>query len=113
MVGHLTSSVGEKVPTLLQVAFWSALYFTIDARYPISERVVTFNPTTRLYGFQFLFTGKPPHHQMEVFDSLNSVMPWVDPHHERVWEEAGDADETRLMVSTRYKPSSVMSRMIG
>jgi hypothetical protein len=44
---------------------------------------------THLYGFQFRFTVKPPHHQMDVFDSLNSVMSWVDPHQERGWEEAG------------------------
>jgi hypothetical protein len=30
-----------------------------------------------------------------------------DPHGERVWEEASEADENKILISRSYKPGSV------
>jgi len=31
-----------------------------------------------------------------------------DPHGERVWEEASDADESKILIPRAYKPGSVL-----
>jgi hypothetical protein len=73
----------------------------------------TFNPATRLYCFTVSFPGKHPHYSMDVFDSIESALEWIDPHQERIWEEPSDADESRLLVSRAYKPGSVEDRLCG
>lgn len=59
--------------------------------YPIPECKITFNPVSRQYGFVFSFASKRPHYHMEVFESLERVLSWVDGHKEMVWEEPSDA----------------------
>ncbi len=44
---------------------------------------------------------------MEVFSSMGDALAWIDPHRERTWEEPSDADDTRLLISRRYKEGSV------
>ncbi len=37
---------------------------------------------------------RPVHHRIDTFDTLEWALRWADPWQERIWEEAGDADET-------------------
>ena len=39
-----------------------------------------------------------PHWMIDMFTSLEDVTRRVDPWQERVWEEPGDADESRMLV---------------
>jgi hypothetical protein len=52
---------------------------------------------------------------MEVFSSIGDALAWIDPHGERTWEEPQDADETRLLISRRYKEATnpIMDTDIG
>jgi hypothetical protein len=34
-------------------------------------------------------------------------MRWVDPWRERVWEDPGEADESRILVSRSEKPGAL------
>jgi len=34
-----------------------------------------------------------------------------DPHRERIWEEASDAEETKLLIARDFKEGTVGSRM--
>ena len=66
---------------------------------PVPEISITFDPATRCYGFSTRLPGMRPHWMIDTFTSLEDVMRWVDPWRERVWEEPGDADESRILVS--------------
>ena len=59
----------------------------------------------------FTFEGKRPHYQMDVFESIERVLAWVDGHKEMVWEEPSDAGEDCLLFSRKYVQGSVMDRM--
>ena len=48
-----------------------------------------------------------PHWMIDTFASLEDVMRWVDPWRDRVWEEPGEADESRILVSTQKKPDAL------
>jgi hypothetical protein len=48
---------------------------------------------------------------MQVFESLERALAWIDPWNERVWEQPSDADESCLLVSRRYVPGSVLDRL--
>jgi len=48
---------------------------------------------------------------MGVFSSLGDAQAWIDPHGERAWEEASNADDARLLVSRHYKEGSVADRL--
>src|SRR5215831_5295747 len=39
--------------------------------------------------------------------TLQPALAAFDPHGERVWEEASDADENKILISRSYKPGSV------
>ena len=71
---------------------------------PVPEISITFDPATRCYGFSTRLPGMRPHWTIDTFASLEDVMRWVDPWRERVWEEPGDADESRILVSWSKKP---------
>jgi hypothetical protein len=66
---------------------------------PVPEISITFDPATRCYGFSTRLPGMRPHWMIDTFTSLEDVMRWVDPWRERLWEEPGDADESRILVS--------------
>jgi hypothetical protein len=77
----------------------------------IPETTIFYDPATGWYGFSTRFPGRHPHHSIVVFDSVEDVLRWYDPHRERIWEEASDADETKLLISRDYKPGTVGWRM--
>lgn len=65
------------------------------------------DPTARLYGFEVRFAGQAPHYHMQVFQSLERALAWIDARKERVWEEPSDADDSCILISRRYVPGSV------
>jgi hypothetical protein len=71
---------------------------------------LTYNPATRYFGFRVRKPGHRVHFQMEVFPTLEDARAWIDPHHERVWEEPSDADEDVLEVSRDFKERCVAWR---
>ena len=74
---------------------------------PVPEISITFDPATRCYGFSTRLPGVRPHWAIDTFASLEDVMRWVDPWRERAWEEPGEAEETRILVSTRKKAGAI------
>jgi hypothetical protein len=70
---------------------------------PVPEISITFDPGTGYYGFSTRLPGRRPHWVIDTFPSLEDVMRWVDPWRERVWEEPGEADESRILISTRTR----------
>ena len=73
---------------------------------------ITYNPETGFYGFRVWFEGRPPHEVMEVFDSRQHAQEWLDPHHERVWEETPSPDGRVLAIARRFREGSVSERML-
>jgi hypothetical protein len=69
-------------------------------------------PGTGYIGFTFRFDGRPPHYTLDTCLTLQDALASCDPHSERVWQEASDADETRILVSRSYKPGSVAERLL-
>jgi hypothetical protein len=80
---------------------------------PVPEISITFDPATRCYGFSTRLPGMRPHWMIDTFTSLEDVMRWVDPWRERVWEEPGEADESRILVSRSENPGCSRVRAIG
>lgn len=76
---------------------------------PVPIARITFNPDTRCYGFAFNFEGRPAHHRIDTFDTLEWALRWADPWQERIWEEASDADESAVLVSIWKKLGAVPS----
>lgn len=68
---------------------------------------IAFNPATDCYAFAFHFPGRPVHHCIDTFDSLQAALRWADAHRERIWEEPSDADEDAMFVSRAYVPGSM------
>ena len=77
----------------------------------IPETTVFYDPANGYYGFSTRFADQLPHHTIATFDSVEQVLSWCDPHRERIWEEASDADETKLLISREYKEGTVGWRM--
>jgi hypothetical protein len=77
----------------------------------IPETTIFYDPATGGYGFSTRFPGQPPHHTIATFDSVDEVLAWCDPHREHIWEEASDADETKLLISRDFKEGTVAGRM--
>ena len=73
--------------------------------------VVFYDPATGYYGFSTRFVGLKPHHTMVSFSSVKDALNWCDGSRERIWEEASDADETKLLISRDYKEGTVGWRM--
>jgi len=76
----------------------------------IPETTIFYDPAAGCYGFSTRFPGRPQHHSIATFNSVDDVLAWCDPHRERIWEEASDADETKLL-SRDYKQGTVGWRM--
>src|SRR4051794_4802208 len=55
------------------------------------------------YGFSTRFRGRHPHRTIATFNSMEDILRWCDPHRERIWEEASDADETKLLISCDFR----------
>jgi hypothetical protein len=77
----------------------------------IPETTIFYDPATGCYGFATRFPGRHVHHTLNTFNSVESVLRWCDPHREHIWEEASDADETKLLISRDYKEGTVGWRM--
>jgi hypothetical protein len=67
---------------------------------------------TGYFGFRYRFEGRPPHYSLDTCLTLQDALDSYDLHRERVWEEASDADETRILISRSYKPGSVAERLL-
>jgi len=72
---------------------------------PIAE--VFHDPQTGYFGYRYFFEGRPPHYALAAYPTLPATLAACDPHGERVWEEASDADENKILISRSYKPGSV------
>jgi hypothetical protein len=68
-------------------------------------------PETGSYGFSYRFEGRPPHYTLDTCLTLQDALDSCDSRGEQVWEEASEADETRILISRAYKPGSVLDRM--
>jgi hypothetical protein len=77
----------------------------------IPEATIFYNPANGCYGFSIHFPGRHVHHMIDTFNSVEDVLGWCDPHGERIWEEASDADETKRLISRDYKQRTVAWRM--
>ncbi len=77
----------------------------------IPEITIYFDQATGYYGFSTRFPGRPPHHIIDTFASVEDALNWCDGHRERIWEEVSDADETKLLISRDYKEGTVGWRM--
>ena len=73
----------------------------------IPETTIFYNPETGYYGFTTRFPGRRPHHMIDTFNSVEDALNWCDGHHEHIWEEASDADETKLLISRDFKEGRV------
>src|SRR5712691_8044770 len=79
---------------------------------PVPEISITFDPATRCYGFSTRLPGMRPHWMIDTFTSLEDVMRWVDPWRERMWEEPGEVDDSRILVSRSEKPWAEFGRRL-
>jgi hypothetical protein len=70
------------------------------------------DPETGWNGFSTRFPGQHPQHTIATFDTVDQVLAWCDPHRERIWEEASDADETKLLIARDFKEGTVGWRMV-
>ena len=77
----------------------------------IPETIIFYDSATGCYGFSTRFPGEPPQHRIDTFNSVEDALRWCDPHRERIWEEASDADETKLLISRDFKKGTVGWRM--
>jgi len=77
----------------------------------IPETTIFYDPETGCYGFSTRFPGRHVHHRIDTFNSVQEALAWCDPHREHIWEEASDADETKLLISRDYKEGTVGWRM--
>lgn len=76
---------------------------------PITEIFAV--PGTGYFGYSIRFEGRSPHYTLATCLTLQDALASCDPHSERIWEEASDADEGKLLISRSYKAGSVLDRM--
>ena len=74
---------------------------------PVPLGKLNFNQQTGCYGFTFQFPGRPIHHAIDTFRTVEDAKCWADPWNERIWEEPSDADESALLVSRIKKPGAI------
>jgi hypothetical protein len=72
---------------------------------------IAFDHSRDAFGLRCHFPGRPPHDQMTSFPSIDAVLRWIDPHCERIWEAASDADESKVVISRAYVPGTVAARV--
>jgi hypothetical protein len=77
----------------------------------IPETTIFYDAVTGYYGFSTRFPGRHVHHTINTFNSVDDALRWCDPHRERIWEEASDADETKLLIARDFKEGTVGWRM--
>ena len=77
----------------------------------IPETTIFYNPETACYGFSTRYPAQHVHHAIDTFESVERVLSWCDSHRERIWSDASDADETKILISRDYKPDTVGWRM--
>jgi hypothetical protein len=73
----------------------------------IPETTIFYDPATGCYGFSTRFPGRHSHQTIATFSSVEDALCRCDPHRERIWEEASDADETRVLVARDFKEGTV------
>jgi hypothetical protein len=73
---------------------------------PITE--VFHDPEAGYFGYRDFFEGRPPQYTLAAYRTLPGTLAACDPHGERMWEEASDADENKILISRSYKPESVL-----
>ena len=85
----------------------------LDYRGPLNRPPTPLRAAYRCHCIQrrTRFPGQPPHDTIDTFNSGEDALRWCDPHRERIWEEARDADETKLLISRDYKEGTVAWRM--
>ena len=79
--------------------------------YPVPIATIFQNPATGWFGVSFHFEGRQPHYVLDTHLTLDDALRAADPHKERIWEEPGDADESKLLVSREYVDGSVEWRL--
>jgi hypothetical protein len=77
-----------------------------DSPDPEPEIWISCNPDTGYYSFTFEFRDNRPLYEMRGFESLGRAMVWADPWNERLWENPGDPERRRLLISRRKKPGA-------
>ena len=77
----------------------------------IPETTIFYNPSTGYFGFSTRFPGHHSHHVIDTFSAVENVFGGCDPHRERIWEEASDADEIKLLISRDFKEGTTGWRM--
>ena len=78
----------------------------------VPEITIFYDPATGCYGFSTpLPLGVIRITRLTTFDTVDQVLAWCDPHREHIWEEASDADETKLLISRDYKQGTLGWRM--
>jgi len=71
---------------------------------------IGFNPDSGCHSFEVHFPGRRMHYRIDTFASPEEALNWIDPHRERIWTEASDADESAVLISHAYVPGSVAAR---
>lgn len=77
----------------------------------IPQITIFYDLKTGSYGFSTRFPGQPLHHAIATFDTVDQALAWCDPHQERIWEEASDADETKLLISRDFREGTIAWRV--
>jgi hypothetical protein len=79
--------------------------------FPVPICTILFNPETGCYALSCRFEGRKPHFAMDTFRTLDGALAWAlawaDLRQERIWEDASDADEQKIMVSRANRPGTV------
>jgi hypothetical protein len=75
---------------------------------PITE--VFHVPETGYYGYRHRCEGRPTHYTLDTCLTLDHALQACDPHRELVWEDASDADDTKILTCRGYKLDSVLDR---
>ena len=79
--------------------------------YPVPVCEIFHVPETGCYGYRYRFEGRQPHYTLDTCLTLEDALNSCDVHRERIWREASDGDEERILISDSYKPGSVLDRM--
>ena len=78
--------------------------------YPVPVCEIFNVPETGCYGYRYYFSGRPVHYTLDTCRTLQDSLDCCDVHRERIWREASDADETKILISDSYKAGSALDR---
>ena len=77
-----------------------------------TETIIFQNPATGCHGYRVRFVeAKRFHYFLDTCLTFENAVTACDPHRGFLWEEAGDADGTALLVSRGFKVGSVPWKM--